>query len=122
VPGRSIGGIVIGQSIRLVVRRLGAPTETGSAGELTLYAFHRLGIAVYAAGETVRRISTTNTFFRTRDGLGVGSSLEEVRQRYGPQLVNRTVEQVQGVANDQLGIAFGVERQAVVVVLVYPKP
>ncbi len=122
MPGRSLGGIVIGQPMRLVVRRLGAPTETRSAGDLTLYTFHRLGIAVYTAGEVVRRISTTNSFFRTRDGLGVGTSLEEVRQRYGPQLVSRTVEQEEGVANDQLGIAFGAERQVVVVVLVYPRP
>lgn len=122
LPGRSIGAIVIGQPIRLVVRRLGAAAETRPAGEMTLYDFPRFGITVYAAGEVVRAISTTNSLFRTREGHGVGSSVGDVRQLYGLQFVNRTVENTQGFAYDRLGIAFGVERQTVVVVIVYPRP
>lgn len=119
MPGKSIAGVTIGQRIRTVVRRLGAPSETRSAEGMVLYLFPRFGITVYGAGEVVRAVSTTNSVLRTRERVGVGSSLAEVREVYGDQSQPREVEGAQGIAYDRLRIAFGIERQSVVIVLVY---
>lgn len=119
VPGRSIGGIVIGHPLRSVVSRLGPASATHPADGMTVHIFARYAIRVYAARETVRAISTTNSIFRTREGIGVGSSAGEITRVHGPQFATRDVEGIRGVAYDEPGIAFGIERQTVVVVFVY---
>ncbi len=121
VPGKSIAGITIGQPLRSVVLRFGPASETRPLGSATVYVFEKFGLTVRVEAETVRAIATGNSIFRTREGTGVGSSVDEVTRAYGTQFASREVEELRGVAYDGLGIAFGVQRQSVAVVLVYAR-
>lgn len=119
VPGQSLAGVVLGRSVRSALARLGPPAEVRTVRDGTLYVFSRFGITIYGDGDIIRAVSATNSLFRTPEGIGLGDSDAEVRRVYGAQFTTVVVEGIPGVAYDHLGLAFGFDRGAVAVILVY---
>jgi hypothetical protein len=117
-PGASLAGVRIGESAVHVMARLGQPVGEEVAGTVKL-AFWRYGITVYARGGSVVAVSATNSLLRTREGLGLGSGLEQVTGVFGTSFTDVLVEGFRGIAYPDRGIAFGLDGGAVAVVHVF---
>jgi hypothetical protein len=127
LPGRSLAGIAIGGAISLVVRRFGQPSEIRATPVDTFYNYSRVGIGVYARDGRVTAVSTTNSLmsFEVRPGdplgdrLGVGYRREDAVRIFGGQFREGVVEGSRGLVYDARGIAFGLDGNAIAVVLVF---
>lgn len=118
-PGHEIAGVRLGQSASSMLRRLWPPTETRELPDGMVYMFPRYGLNVYVANGVVRAVSTTSSLMRTGEAIGLGASLDDVRQMYGTQFADALVEGQMGVAYDQHGIAFGFDGGTVSTIIVY---
>ncbi|GEM_PF-1402391 len=121
VPGVSLADIPLGAPIAEVVQRFGAPSQVqlvGSDGTLA-YSWDRYGITVYSRGKAVIAVATTNSLAGAFQGIGIGTSADAVLKMLGKPRTGGQVAGYQGIAYDSLGIAFGLDRQAVVAVMVF---
>lgn len=89
VPGRSAGPIDIGMKLDAVERIFGRPSTTDLTSNTHWYEWqapnNQMGsIAVETAQDTVILISLANDpRYRTSEGLGDGTTLDEVRRVFG---------------------------------------
>ena len=126
VPGKALAGIAIGSRVNFVLARFGQPSEIQETAVDMVYTFNRFGIAVYVNGDRVSGISTSNSLLKidnvqgTVDGtLGPGYRSEDVIRGFGRGFREGTVEGFPGPVYESLGVAFGIDRRAVAVVLVF---
>lgn len=119
VPGRTIAGIAIGSLIQRSLARFGRPSDVRETAIDTAYVFSRFGITIYARGDAVTAVSTTNSLMKIDEDLGVGYRVEAVSARYGRGFREGSVEGFPGMIYDARGIAFGLDRQGVAVILVF---
>lgn len=121
VPGVGLADIPLGSRISEVVLRLGAPSAVqlvNTNGTLA-YTFDQYGIAAYTQGSRVVALTTTNSLLGMVQGVGLGSSRESVVAVFGPPRSVGLVEGFPGLMYDSLGIAFGLDRHEVAVVMVF---
>ena len=86
VPNRGIAGVELRMTKKQVLAKLGRPATvrrgTNDFGPYSVFVYRRKGIEVsFQGGNTVTAITTTATGERTARGVGVGSTLAEVRAR-----------------------------------------
>jgi hypothetical protein len=81
VVNHSVAGIELGMTAKEVVARLGRPTlSTVEKGARNL-VYGRRGLVVTLSRSRVVIVATRSRGERTRDGVGVGSSVQSVRRR-----------------------------------------
>jgi hypothetical protein len=121
IPGVALADIPLGAPIGEVLTRFGTPSVvrlTGGNGLLG-YGFDRYGITVYAHGDTVQAVGTTNSVLGGVNGIGLGTPLSEVVRILGAVYSRGTVEGFPGVVYGGAGVAFGIDREAVAAILVF---
>src|SRR5574341_1766948 len=92
VPGQSIAGITVGDSVRRIVARFGNPSETRTSRIDLVYFFGRFGLAVYSQNEAVTAVSTTNSLMKIDGVLGVGFRVESAIAMFGRAFRQTPVE------------------------------
>jgi hypothetical protein len=118
VAGKSVAGITLATPIDVVVARFGAPSGVIETDRDVLYVWHRFGVNVYVRGGVVSAVSTSNSLMRAGE-LGPGFRVEDAIRVFGTAYQRGTVEGFQGLQFGGQGIAFGIDRTAVAVVLVF---
>ena len=83
IPGTSIRGISLGMSKKQVRDVLGTPTSVDRYPGYPAYAYHYGATMIHFYDvSSVDFITTTSKKVRTRDGLGVGSTKAQLKDRY----------------------------------------
>ncbi|HLW48958.1 MAG TPA: hypothetical protein VKW09_14490 [bacterium] len=121
VPGAGLADVVLGQPIAEVLNRFGTPSAvrlTGTDGLLG-YGFDKYGITVYAHGDIVQAVATTNSVVGGVNGIALGTSIAEVVKAMGANYSPATIEGFPGIVYRGAGIAFGMDRDAVASILVF---
>lgn len=121
VPGQALADIQLGAPIGDVLNRFGTPSAvrlTGSDGLLG-YGFDRYGITVYAHGDTVQAVSTTNSVIGGVNGIALGTPLTAVVRDLGQTYAHGVVEGYPGVVYTDAGVAFGIDHDSVAAILVF---
>lgn len=121
VPGAWLAAIPLGAPIPEVVRRFGAPSAVrlvGTDGTLA-YVFGRYGITAYARDNVVIALSTTNSVVGSAQGIGMGAPEEAVIAAFGAPRVAGIIEGFRGIVYESLGIAFGLDRHSVAVIMIF---
>ena len=121
IPGVALADIPIGAPIGEVLNRFGSPSVvrlTGSDGLLG-YGFDRYGITVYAHGDLVQAVATTNSVLGGVNGIALGAPLSDVVHAFGPAYSRGTVEGYSGLVYGGSGVAFGMDHGAVAAILVF---
>jgi len=123
VPGQGVGPIVLGMRIVQVFQYLGPPARRVRTETTERFLWPDRGITVRVDFDgRVEAIFVEHPDYRTAQGVGVGSTLEEVVRAFGP------TEQVQEdrttlvLAYPRLGISFAIGKERgnrVQMVLVY---
>jgi hypothetical protein len=121
VPGASLAGITVGSGLRLILSRFGRPSDVRDTSVDTVYTFSKWGIVVYIQGGKVSAASTTNSLLKLSDELGVGYRVDDVLRVVGRSFREGTVENFPGMIYDDQGIAFGLDRTGVAVVIVFAR-
>ena len=121
VPGASLAGITMGSGLRLILSRFGRPSDTRDTSVDTVYTFSRWGIVVYIQSGKVSAASTSNSLLKLSDELGVGYRVNDVLRVVGRNFREGTVENFPGMIYDDQGIAFGLDKTGVAVVVVFPR-
>ncbi len=121
VPGVSLADVPVGMPISEVVARFGAPSQVrlADASGTLAYVFGQYGITVYARSNVVIALATTNSVIATVRGVGLGAPAAAVAAAFGPARVTGIVEGFSGPVYQDLGIAFGLDRQTVAAVMVF---
>lgn len=119
IPGNSLAGIKMGSGINLILARFGRPADVRETAVDTVYTFSRWGIVVYITSRRVSAASTSNSLLKISDQVGVGYRAEDVLKTFGRGFREGTVEGFPGMIYDDRGIAFGLDRQGVAVVIVF---
>lgn len=122
VPGVSLADIPLGTPIAELVQRLGAPSEVrlASADGTVAYVFGQYGITAYTRSNVVVALTTTNSVLGMINGVGLGTPQSAVAAAFGVPPRPGTIEGLPALRYDSLGIAFGIDRQAVAVVMIFP--
>jgi hypothetical protein len=121
VPGSGLADIALGQPIAEVLNRFGTPTAvrlTGTEGLLG-YGFDKYGITVYAHGDVVQAVATTNSVISGVNGVSLGAPLADVVKAMGSNYSRATIEGFPGIVYREAGIAFGLDRDSVASILVF---
>jgi len=118
VAGKSLAGITIGAPIGAVVQRFGTPSAVIETDRDAVYVWHRFGVNAYVRDDLVTAVSTSNSLMRAGD-IGPGFRVDDAIKAFGPTYQRGTVEGFQGLQFDEQGIAFGIDRKAVAVILVF---
>jgi hypothetical protein len=118
VAGKSLAGIVIGSSIDAVVARFGAPSAVLQTDRDAVYVWHRFGVNAYVRDGLVTAVSTSNSLMRAGE-IGPGFRVDDAIRVFGSSYQRGMVEGFQGLQFDEQGIAFGIDRKAVAVILVF---
>ncbi|HLY23277.1 MAG TPA: hypothetical protein VKT83_12505 [bacterium] len=121
VPGVALADISLGAPIGEILTRFGTPSVvrlTGGNGLLG-YGFDRYGITVYAHGDIVQAVATTNSVLGGVDGIALGTPLSEVVRILGDVYSRGTVEGYPGIVYGSAGVAFGIDHDAVASILVF---
>ncbi len=121
VPGESVAGIAMGSGLRLVLSRFGRPSDVRDTSVDTVYTFSRWGIVVYIQSGKVSAASTSNSLLKLSTELGVGYRVDDVLRVVGRSFREGTVENFPGMIYDDQGIAFGLDRTGVAVVIVFKR-
>lgn len=119
VPGESLAGITMGSGVRLILARFGRPSDVRETSIDTVYTFSRWGIVIYIRRGVVSAASTSNSLLKISEDIGVGYRAEDIIKTFGRGFREGTVENFPGMVYDDRGIAFGLDRQAVAVVIVF---
>src|SRR2546422_9448847 len=109
----------MGAGINLILTRFGRPADLRETTIDTVYNFSRWGIVVYIQSGRVSAASTSNSLLKLSDELGVGYRVEDVLKTFGRGFRQGTVEGFPGMIYDDQGVAFGLDRQGVAVVIVF---
>ncbi|AKD02456.1 hypothetical protein PKOR_04140 [Pontibacter korlensis] len=128
VPGKSIGHIRLGMSAETVTKRLGKP-DSGDAAMGKALSFWiakqpqepRHYVAVYTVTDfdgrsekpKVQQVQVTSPRFRTRNGIGTGMLLSEIRKQFNnlqplAHYLNKQKQEVYIYDDQEQGIAFEV--------------
>jgi hypothetical protein len=91
---------------------------TGGNGLLG-YSFEKYGITVYAHGDLVQAVATTNSVIGGVNGIELGTPVSEIVRGLGQVYSQGTVEGYPGVVYAGSGIAFGIDHNAVAAILVF---
>jgi hypothetical protein len=83
VPGQRVGQIQLGMPVAQVYAILGAPSRTDKLEEETHYVYSDLNVVIKDSTQRVDVVNETNSKYRTREGVGVGSQDIEVRAKMG---------------------------------------
>ncbi len=121
IPGVALADIPIGAPIGEVLNRFGSPSVvrlTGGNGLLG-YGFDRYGITVYAHGDLVQAVATTNSVLGGVNGIALGASRNEVVRAFGQAYSPGAVEGYPGIVYGAAGVAFGMDHDAVAAILVF---
>lgn len=121
LPGVALADIPIGAPIGEVLTRFGSPSGvrlTGGNGLLG-YGFDRYGITVYAHGDLVQAVATTNSVLGGVNGIALGVPLHDVVRAFGEGYSQGKVEGYPGIVYGGAGIAFGIDHDAVAAILVF---
>lgn len=121
VPGVGLADIAVGQPIAEILNRFGTPTAvrlTGADGLLG-YGFDKYGITVYAHGDVVQAVSTTNSVISSANGISLGTPLGDIVKAMGANYSAATIEGFPGIVYRDAGIAFGLDRNSVASILVF---
>jgi hypothetical protein len=121
VPGVGLADIAVGQPIAEILSRFGTPTAvrlTG-AGGLLGYGFDKYGITVYAHGDVVQAVATTNSVISSANGISLGTPLGDIVKAMGADYSAATIEGFPGIVYRDAGIAFGLDRNSVASILVF---
>jgi hypothetical protein len=121
VPGASLAGITMGSGLRLILSRFGRPSDVRDTSVDTVYTFSRWGIVVYIQSGKVSAASTSNSLLKLSDELGVGYRVDDVLRVLGRSFREGTVENFPGMIYDDQGIAFGLDKTGVAIVVVFPR-
>ena len=119
VPGESLAGIKMGSGVNLILMRFGRPSDLRETTLDTVYTFSRWGIVVYIQSGRVSAASTSNSLLKISDEIGVGYRVDDVLNTFGRGFRQGTVEGYPGMIYDDAGIAFGLDRQGVAVIIVF---
>lgn len=119
VPGTGMAGITVGASVRQIVARFGTPSETRTTRIDLVHIFGRFGLAVYSQNEAVTAVSTTNSLLKVNDVLGVGFRVESAIAAFGRAFRQTPVEGYPGIVYEDRGIAFGLDGNAIALVMVF---
>jgi len=119
VPGRSVANISVGTPIHRVFARFGRPSVSIETAVDVVHVYSRFGITVYSRSNMVTAVSTTNSLMKLDQDLGIGYRAETVPARFGRTFREGTVEEFPGMIYDARGIGFGLDRQAVAVIIVF---
>jgi hypothetical protein len=121
IPGMALADIPLGTPIGEVLNRFGTPSVVRLIGANGLlgYGFDRYGITVYAHGDIVQAVATTNSVLGGVNGIGLGTSLDAVVHSMGDTYGHAVVEGYPGVVYGASGIAFGIDHGAVAAILVF---
>lgn len=118
VAGKSLAAITIGAPIDAVVARFGPPSAVLETDRDAVYVWHRFGVNAYARDGLVTAVSTSNSLMRAGE-IGPGFRVDDAIKAFGATYQRGTVEGFQGLQFDAQGIAFGIDRKAVAVILVF---
>jgi len=118
VAGKSLAGIAIGAPIDAVAARFGTPSAVIETDRDAVYVWHRFGVNAYVRGGLVTAVSTSNSLMRAGE-IGPGFSVDDAVKMFGAAYHRGTVEGFQGLQFNEQGIAFGIDRRAVAVILVF---
>lgn len=118
VAGKSLAGIAIGASIDAVVARFGAPSAVLQTDRDAVYVWNRFGVNAYVRGGLVTAASTSNSLVRAGE-VGPGFRMDDAVKVFGAAYQRGTVEGFPGLQFDDKGIAFGIDRKSVAVILVF---
>lgn len=121
VPGESLAGITMGAGLRLILSRFGRPADVRETSVDTVYTFSKWGIVVYFQSGKVSAASTSNSLLKMSDELGVGYRVDDILRVIGRSFREGTVENFPGMIYDDQGIAFGLDRTGVAVVVVFKR-
>jgi hypothetical protein len=121
VPGVGLADIEVGMPIGDVLTRFGTPSVVRITGtdDLLGYAFDQYGIIVYVRGDIVQAVGTTNSVIGSVNGIGLGSSAPSVVQALGRTYSSGYVEGYPALVYAGLGMALGMDRNAVAAILVF---
>lgn len=121
LPGQSVAGITIGSGLRLILSRFGRPSDIRETSVDIVYTFSKWGIVVYIQSGKVSAASTSNSLLKISDELGVGYRVDDVLRLVGRSFREGTVENFPGMIYDDLGVAFGLDRTGVAIVIVFKR-
>jgi hypothetical protein len=105
--------------LRLILARFGRPSDIRETSVDTVYTFSKWGIVVYIRSGRVSAASTSNSLLKINEDLGVGYRVEDVLNTVGRSFREGTVENYPGLIYDDRGVAFGLDRRGVAVVIVF---
>jgi len=91
VPGKSIGKIFLGQDVKEMSKMLGTPDDGDAAmgkawgiwhldgGDLSVYSSYKDSTAT---SRDVKQVVVSAEGYKTKEGFGKGTSIEEIRKTY----------------------------------------
>jgi hypothetical protein len=118
IAGKSLAGIAIGSSIDAVAARFGAPSAVLETDRDLVYVWHRFGVNAYVREGVVTAVSTSNSLMRAGE-VGPGFRVDDAIRVFGATYQRGSVEGFQGLQFDEMGIAFGIDRKSVAVIVVF---
>jgi hypothetical protein len=123
VPGQRVGPIVLGMRMVQVFQYLGPPAGRARAEATGKFFWPDRGITVRVDFDgRVEAIFVEHPEYRTAQGVGVGSALEEVVRAFGPTDQVQEDRTTLVLAYPRLGISFAIAKERgnrVQMVLVY---
>lgn len=94
VPQQGIGGAKLGMSKSTVRGQLGKPrkvtTGKNDFGNYTTYRYRHQITVMFQSGSAVTSVKTSSAAERTKDGIGVGSTEQSIKNAY-PHITCRTL-------------------------------
>lgn len=102
IPGKQLALIQLNKDIQAVLDRLGKPDKSDAAmgkslltwnnlnnAELSIFTARKMGIEDFSRIKAIRSLSRK---FKTKNNLGVGSTLEDIKQKFSLQKVGEFQE------------------------------
>ncbi len=111
VPGRAVGPVQLGMRPAQVLRLLGPAVGAGPAQGAGRLAWPGRGLAVRLDPEgRVEAVFVESPQYRTAEGVGVGSSRDDVLAAFGPPSHAQEDRTTLILAYPALGISFGLRK------------